>query len=111
VALRPPEARRPRRRRRAGGSIPEPLILVGASAVLVLLGLRIALAAIGIEEWTTAWQVVAVATFPLVKPFEPLAFLRDPVVRRLTPAELLALFIFGSAALYALATLTVRRIG
>jgi hypothetical protein len=75
------------------------------------LGLRIALASIGIEEWTTTWRVVALATFPLVTPFEPLAFLREPIVRRLTPAELLALFIFGSAALYALATLTVRRAG
>jgi hypothetical protein len=109
VALRPPEARRPRRQRRTG-SVPEPPILLGAAAVLVLLGLRVALATIGIEEWTTTWRVVAFATFPLVKPLEPLAFLRDPVVRRLTPAELLALLIFGSAALYALATLTVRRV-
>lgn len=87
------------------------MILVGASTVLVLLLLRVALAAIGIEEWTTAWRVVAYATYPLVKPFEPLAFLREPLLRRLTPAELLATLIFGSAALYALATLTVRRAG
>lgn len=108
MALRPPEARRPRRQRRSG-PVPEPVILLGASAVLVLLGLRVALAAIGIEEWTMTWRVVAAATLPLVKPFEPLEFLREPLVRRLTPAELLALLIFGSAALYALATLTVRR--
>jgi len=108
VALRPPEARRPRRQRR-NGPIPEPVVLVVASAVLVLLLLRVSLALIGIEEWTTGWRVVEFATFVLVKPFEPLKFLREPLVGRLTPAELLAALLFGAIALYALATLAVRR--
>jgi hypothetical protein len=72
--------------------------------------MRVALALIGIEEWTTGWRVVSLSTFILVKPFEPLEFMREPLVGRLTLAELLATLLFGAIALYALATLAVRRL-
>ena len=61
--------------------------------------LRALLALAGIEPWTTGWRVIWLLTFPLVKPFEPLEFMREPMVGGLTPAELLATLMYGGIAL------------
>src|SRR5438552_17858072 len=106
MAVRPP---RPRRPRRQPGRYRDLLVVLTASAVLVVFALRLALAALSVETWTVGWRVVALPTTPFVAPLKSVGYLARQPVGRLTLADLLVAAVLGSLALLSLAALPIRR--
>ena len=106
MAVRPP---RPRRPRRPAGRERDIALIIGASLVLVVFGLRIVLAALGVETWTTGWRLVATPTMPFVEPFETVDFLTHTPLGRLTLADMLVGSVVSMLMLMLLASLTIRR--
>lgn len=106
MAVRPPRQRRPRR---PPGRLRDLVVTGIAALVLVLFGLRLALAALSIATWTLGWRVVDLATRPLVAPLGAFDVLDRTPVGRLTLADLLTALICAVLALLSLAALAVRR--
>jgi hypothetical protein len=84
-------------------------IIVLASSVLVLLVLRLAMAALDIATWTVGWRVVAAPTGPLVAPLESIEVLTRTPVGRMTLADVLASAVLGVLVMLMFASLTIRR--
>lgn len=106
MALRPPEPRRSRRR--TSGATPDALRCSVAAFLLVLMGLRVSMALLGVASWTISWRIVAWTSAPLVWPVHRLSGLRTQTINALTVGELLAALVVGIIAAYLLASLTVR---
>lgn len=106
MALRLPlparNVRRPSRLRRTA-------TIIAAALVLVVLPLRIVLAALSVATWTSAWSTVNLITWPMVYPFQLVPPLNREVGGHLLLADIVALLVLGGILLYMLAMLTVRR--
>jgi uncharacterized membrane protein YkgB len=106
MALRLPiparNVRRPSRFRRTA-------TIIASAVVLVVLPLRIVLAALSVATWTSAWKTVNLITVPMVWPFRLIGFLDREIGGRLLLADVVALLVLGGITLYMLAMLTVRR--
>lgn len=95
--------RRPRGRNR------DQLLCVAVSAVALVFGLRLIMAAFGIKTWTLGWRVVDLATGPVVAAFLRVPALRHTPVGRLTLADLVVALLAALAAMLVLASLANRR--
>ena len=111
MALRPPQERKPRRRRSAEG-LPDSAIAAIASALVIIVSLRLGLIAIGVEPWTAAWNVIDVLSTPLLWPFDVVASLagleRTAMDGRLGIADIIGSIVYALLAAYLIAVLTVR---
>ena len=106
MSIRPPRQARPRRRATNQRDL---AITFVASALIVLFGLRVVAALLGIAPWTAVWQVIAMPSDIIVSPVSRVPFLDSAVVSRLTVAEILAFAVVAGGALFALASLSLRR--
>lgn len=106
MTVRPP---RPRRVRRRSGRTRDWLLVVIASGLLVVFGLRVCMAALDVQTWTLGWRLVDLPTSPLVKPLASFDPLSATPLGRLTVADLLAAFVAFVVSLLLLASLTIRR--
>lgn len=106
MALRLPiparNVRRPSRFRRTA-------TIAAAALLLVALPLRIALAALSVATWTSAWTTVNYLTWPMVTPFRLVGPLDRTIGGNLVLADVVAFLVLGGVMLYMLAMLTVRR--
>ena len=85
------------------------MITFVASALIVLFGLRLLAALLGVAPWTAPWSVIAIPTDIIVLPLARIPFLDSTLVNRLTVAEILAFMIVAGGSLFALASLSLRR--
>src|SRR5690554_1664017 len=106
MALRLPiparNVRRPSRFRRTA-------TIIAAALLLVVLPLRILMAAFSVADWTSAWSTVNLMTWPMVFPFRLIAPLDREIGGHLVLADVVAFLVLGGIMLYMLAMLTVRR--
>src|SRR5690554_810346 len=79
-----------------------------ASVVFVTLPLRLFLAAMEIADWTTAWRTIDLITLPFVFPVDLLLPFDARLIGDARLIELITTLVFGAAATYWLAMLTVR---
>lgn len=102
----PPE---PLRSPYRGISLSELTRSAAAATILVLFGLRLALAVMGVPDWTVAWEVIAVVTLPASWPISLIPGFDVPIIQRMTASDATLFFIAVMISTYLLATLTVRR--
>ena len=107
MALRLPRGRRTPKR---NGRQRDLALSVIAAAALVLFGLRVVLAGLGVATWTLGWRVVNVPTGVCVRPFLQISALRRTLVGRLELADLLAALLAWLVAMFLLAALANRRL-
>lgn len=106
MSIRPPRQARPRVRPTNQRDL---VITFVASALIVVFGLRVLAAFFGVAPWTAPWSVIALPTDIIVRPVARIPFLDGTVINRLTIAEILAFMIVAGGALFALASLSLRR--
>ena len=107
MILQPPTSRSSVRSRNSQIA-PANFIIGGLLFILIVLSIRVILAALGIEPWIVTWQVVYVLSFPLVWPFQISDVLNSNIVRQLTYAEVLATFLFSCLVLFVISSVAVR---
>ncbi len=106
MAIRPPRTtRRPRRTRLAS----DLTVIVVVVTVVLLFVLRLLMAAIGIETWTAAWNLVDLPTGLLVSPLENVDPFAQTPVGDLTIASIVISLAVFVGALVVLGTLANRR--
>lgn len=102
----PPEPSRPSPN---ATPLSELLRSAAAGTLLVLFGLRLALAVMGVPDWTVSWEVIAVATLPASWIVSQIPGFDVPIIQRMTASDATLFLIAVTIATYLLATLTVRR--
>lgn len=90
-------------------SLGELLRAAAAGTLLVLFGLRLALAVMGVPDWTVSWEVIAVITFPASWIVSQIPGFDVPIIQRMTAGDATLFLIAVVISTYLLAALTVRR--
>jgi hypothetical protein len=106
MTIRPP---RPARRPRDQRPVRDWTIAILASLALVIMFLRLLLAAFDVGTWTVAWRVVELPTQPFITLLEQLQVLRHTPIGRVTIAELIFAIVVGVVALTTLSSTALRR--
>ena len=106
MSIRPP---RPARRPRDQRPVRDWTIASLAALGVVILLLRVLLAALDVGTWTLAWRVVALPTQPFIIVLEQLDVLQRTPVGRLSVAELILAIIVWVGALTMLSSVALRR--
>jgi hypothetical protein len=107
MSIRPPRPTRPRRPAQVRRELP---IIIVTAAAIVVLGLRMLLAAFAVDEGTAAWRLVGRPTQPIVDLLERVEFMRRTPLGNLAIADLALAFAGAVAALFILASLVNRRV-
>jgi hypothetical protein len=106
MTIRPP---RPVRRPRDQRPVRDWTITSLISLAVVIVLLRVLLAAFDVGPWSIAWRVVALPTDPIIALLNHLDVLKRTPVGRLTLGDLLFAVAVGIGALTTLSSIALRR--
>lgn len=108
MAIRPP---RRIRQQRDAIRLRQYARVAAISLVVVVVGLRVLMAAVDVAPWTIAWRIVDLPTGLLVELPQRLEPLRRTPLGRLTVADLLLALVVGFGAMTLLSATALRRDG
>lgn len=106
MALRPLRPRRPPRRASRVRDVP---IVVLVATIVVACWLRAIMALLGVAEWLAAWRLVNAITLPAVRVLHAAPLFDEVIVARLTIADIFLVLLVTVGAMFALASLAIRR--